>query len=182
MTQRQRTTIPELERLRALINDRDMTAAEVDRLEEELTDARAQVRTARDLAEADTLVARVANLESELARAEQRAAMAADILRRDGAALQEAALRQTRADLVKRFGPEAARLDKAVIATTTALFELFAERRRLESEAGSTILEIPSVGMGNINPQNCGIMTRSTAIGHYTLQLQGIERHFAPVE
>ena len=183
MTQRQRTTIPELERLRALINDRDMTAAEVDRIEEELTDARAAVRTARDLNEADAFVARVANLESELARAEQRAQLAAEIVQRDARGLQETALRELRADNVRKLGPEAIKLDRSIIDTATKLLELFAKRRELEAQAGNEILGVPSIGgMTSVNPRNHGLPERSTVIAHFAMALQGLERHFAPAE
>ena len=182
MTKKTDTVIPEIERLQRLVEDRDGSAADVDRLEEELSEARGQVREARDMIEADTMLARVQALESELEKAEQRAAIAAEIVQRDAGGLQEIVLRELRADLVKRYGPKAAELDRAVVDNVTELFRLFARRRQLEALAGSAILEIPSVGMTSVNPQNCGIMTRSTAIAHFSMALQGVEKHFAPIE
>ena len=182
MTTTKKTEPTALERLKAMLSDRDETAAEVDRLADQLSDARAAVHSARDLAEADSMIARVTDLESQLAKAEQRAAIAEQIVTRDAGALQEIALRELRADLVKRYGPEAARIDKAVIATTTALFELFAERRTLENTCLTAMQEIPVTGLGSGGRRDCGIVERSCAIAHYSLQLAGLERLFQPVE
>ena len=170
-----------LERLKSLINDRDETAGLVDEIEDELSTARAEVRTARDLSEADSMIARVTDLENQLAKAEARAQLAAEIVQRDARGLQEAALRELRADIVRRYGPEAARLDRAVVDNVTALFELFAKRRELETTCSAAMLEIPSTGLGTIS-RDCGIVERSCAIAHFSLQLAGIERHFAPIE
>ena len=170
-----------LERLKTILNDRDETAGLVDEIEDELSTARAEVRTAKDLAEADAMIARVAALEADLAKAEQRAQLAAEIVRRDAGALQEVALRELRAELVRKHGLEAARLDRAIVDTATALLDLFSKRRELETVCSAAMLEIPSTGLGTIS-RDCGIVERSCAIAHFSIQLAGIERHFAPIE
>jgi len=182
MSTKVKTEPTPLERLKTMLEDRDATAATVDALEDELSDARAAVHSARDLAEADSMIARVTDLENQLAKAEARAQLAAEIVQRDAGALQEIALRELRADLVKRYGPKAAELDRAVISTTTTLLELFAERRELEAQASNEILTIPSTGMLSVNPRNIGFPERTTACAHFALQLAGLERLFQPVE
>ncbi|NLV46626.1 MAG: hypothetical protein GXY07_19255, partial [Candidatus Hydrogenedentes bacterium] len=89
-----KSTNPEAEKLRQLIQDANDTAAEVDRLEAELSTTRGALDHAADLSEGDSLAARVVALEAELNRAHVRADMAQEILNRDGHALEQTALRK----------------------------------------------------------------------------------------
>ena len=182
MTTKLKTEPTTLERLKTILNDRDETAGLVDEIEDELSTARAEVRTAKDLAEADAMIARVAALEADLAKAEQRAQLADAIVQRDAGGLQETALRELRAELVRKHGPEAARLDRAIVDNVTSLFDLFSKRRELEAQASNEVLSIPTVGGMSVNPRNNGLPERGAVIAHYALQLAGIERHFMPVE
>lgn len=177
-----KSTNTEADQLRRLVQDANDTAAEVDRLEAELSTTRAALDHAADLSEGDSLAARVVALEAELNQARTRADMAETILNRDGLALEQNALRRATEAVVEKHGARAAELDRAIIQKATDLLTLFAERRELEGRCRDEILaDAPqkpgSLGLGHLHAH--GIPQRGNYVVKYTTALQGIDEAFS---
>ncbi len=172
----------EADKLRQLIQDANDTAAEVDRLEAELSTTRTALDHAADLSEGDNLAARVVALEAELSQARGRADMAAAILSRDGVELELTALCKATEAVIARHGAKATELDRAIVATATQLLDLFGQRRELEARCHTEILaDAPqkpgSLGLGHLHA--LGIPQRANHIVRYTQALYGIDEAFS---
>ena len=173
---------PEADQLRRLIQDANDTAAEVDRLEAELSTTRTALDRVADLSEGDSLAARVVALEAELNQARTRADMAQAILNRDGFELEQAALRKATTAVIGKHGAKATELDQAIVATATQLLDLFGQRRELEARCHTEILaDAPqkpgSLGLGHLHAH--GIPQRGNHIVRYTQALYGIDEAFS---